>query len=85
MWIIDDRTLTVVGSRPLVSPLPEALRQPRQGIAPLAEVQLIPAQNSDYHPQNRYWLRWEALPIFRDVPHGEKTAATLLEVVDIGA
>ena len=85
VWIIDDRTLTVVGSRPLVSPLPEALRHPRQGIAPQAQVQLIPAQNSDYHPQNRYWLRWEALPIFRDVPHGEKTAATLLEVVDIGA
>ncbi|ASG62410.1 hypothetical protein CEW81_00150 [Kluyvera genomosp. 3] len=55
----------------------------RQNVAPQAEVQLVAAQNSDYSPQNRYWLRWEALPIFRDVPHEAKTGSTQLEVIEV--
>ncbi|VDZ85607.1 Uncharacterised protein [Kluyvera intermedia] len=82
VWIIDDRTLSVIATKPLIPRLPAELWQPRQNVAPQAEVQLIPAQNSDYRPQNRYWLRWEALPIFRDVAHEAKTGATLLEVVE---
>lgn len=84
VWIIEDSSLKVVMTKPLTSRLPTNLWQPRQQIAPQAEVQLIPAQNSDYRPQSRYWLRWEALPIFRDVAHGEPTGATRLEVIDMG-
>ena len=83
IWIIDDRTLTIVATRALHRPIPETQYLPRQHIAPRAEVQLIAALNSDYSPQTRDWLRWEALPIFRDVPHEGKTGATQLEVLTL--
>ena len=85
VWTIDETTLHVVTTHPLPPKVPDALRQPQQHLSPLAEVQLIAAQNSDYQPQSRYWLRWEALPIFRDVPHDTHVGATRLDVVDCGA
>ncbi|MBG6248000.1 MULTISPECIES: BNR repeat-containing protein [Symbiopectobacterium] len=85
VWTIDETTLNVVTTHQLTQKVPDDLRQPRQHLSPLAEVQLIAAQNSDYRPQSRYWLRWEALPIFRDVPHDTHVGATRLEVIDCGA
>lgn len=81
VWIIDERDFRVVDTRPQQPPLPAALYRPRQNIGPQAEVQLIPGQNSDGSPEARYWLRWEALPIFRDLAHEAETTATQLEVI----
>lgn len=83
VWVIDDLQLQVLASKPLESHIPQETWQPRQQIHPDAEVQIVAALNSDYSPQSRYWLRWEALPIFRDVPHDVVTGATLLEVIEL--
>lgn len=81
VWIIDERDFAVVTTRPLLSPLPAEFYRPRQNIFTRAEVQLIPGENSDSNPETRHWLRWEALPIFRDLAHDEGTPATQLEVI----
>lgn len=82
-WRIDENSLLVVDSLPASVTLPDSLLQPRQQLHPAAEVQILAAQNSDYSPQHRYWLRWEALPICRDEPYPATVAAGELELVEI--
>lgn len=83
IWIIDEENLRIVETKPLESLIPEAFWRPHQETHPDAEVQIMAALNSDYSPQSRYWLRWEALPIFRDVPHDTVTKPTELEVLEL--
>jgi len=81
-WLIDEASLTVTATLPARVTLPETLLRPRQQLHPQAEVQLLAAQNSDYSPQHRYWLRWEALPICRDEPYPATVAPGRLELVE---
>jgi len=82
VWIVDEETLQVIAAKAVSHHRCAALQQPRQHIHPDAQVQLIAAQDSHCQQNHRYWLRWEALPIFRDIPHGAEVGATHLEVID---
>lgn len=84
VWVIDEETLQVIARKAVSGTLYNNQRQTRQHIHPDAEVQLIAALDSDGHEQRRYWLRWEALPIFRDVAHSVEVGATRLELIDTG-
>ncbi len=82
-WIIDENTLSVLETRPPRHMLPLELLTLTQNVHPQAEVQIVAGQNSDYSPQDRYWLRWESLPIFRDLPHSVAVGSTTLELLDL--
>lgn len=84
IWVVDEKTLQVVAEKKIPQSFCQTLLKPVQRIHPDAQVQLIAGQNSDCHVQQRYWLRWEALPIFRDIPHETNPGATRLELIDSG-
>lgn len=81
IWIIDEATLRVIETREYHAPLPDDSLQPRQNIHPDAQVQLIPAINDNNVHLHDYYLRWEALPIFRDQFYGINVPPSLLEII----
>lgn len=83
IWLIDEATLTVIQTLPAHTLLDQDLLLPRQHLHPDAEVQLVAGQSKDCHPQSRYWLRWESLPIFRDEPHAASVVAANLELIEV--
>ncbi|WP_312686998.1 BNR repeat-containing protein [Kosakonia sp.] len=65
-WYLDEETLAVTQTEyGAITPLPAHFYQVVDDIAPQAQVQIIPEL---YQPQPAHFLRWEALPIQRDVP-----------------
>ncbi|TKI06061.1 BNR repeat-containing protein [Martelella alba] len=82
IWVIDDVTLRVLETLPARHVLSAQLLTPHQQLHPDAQVQIIAAQNSDGRPEDRYWLRWESLPICRDIPHSATVGAGQLELIE---
>lgn len=81
-WLLDQETLNVskTYSRS-VSPLPERFYLPYEALAPEAKVQVIPEL---YKLPPKYFLRWEALPIQRDIPSAKKIRPGMLTLVCSG-
>ncbi len=84
VWVLNESTLEVIETQDCQPILPSEYLQPRQNIHPDAEVQLIPAINNDHRHGHDYYLRWESLPIFRDVFYGVSVPPSQLEVISIG-
>ena len=78
-WLLDQETLDVIKtfSGP-VSPLPEHFYRPCEGLDAEAKVQIIPEL---YQSSPSYFLRWEALPIRRDISSGKNIRPSMLTLI----
>ena len=85
VWLISEATMAVLETRPPRPLLPEALRNPRQGIHPDALVHAMTAGGDAAPDGQTHILRWETLPINRDRPLRVDVIPTQLEVVEIPA
>lgn len=82
-WYLDEETLDVIRvDEGPVTPLPDAFYQPDEDAAPGAEVNIV---SELYQPEPRHFLRWQALPIQRDVPSGKATGPGKLTLISINA
>ncbi len=82
-WEVDEDTLTVTRTRsdPAL-PLPPDYYQCLQRLHPQAAVQIIPEL---YQSAPRHFLRWEALPIQRDIASGFHLPPSQLSVISLTA
>lgn len=82
-WRLDEESLTLDAMRLCpVTPLPAALYQCQSGVHPQAEVQIIAEL---YQQQPRHFLRWEALPIQRDLASGQNVIPGQLCVISVAS
>ncbi|MDR3439142.1 BNR repeat-containing protein [Telmatospirillum sp.] len=81
-WIVDENTLDVREQLPFTRSLPDAVYQPNQAIHADAVVQILPGiRGEDGKVDENLFLRWESLPIARDVSLGAEVKPTTLEVI----
>lgn len=80
-WHLQEENLAVTETRLLaVNPLPETFYQCRQTFSRQGEVQVVPEL---YRPYPRHFLRWEALPIHRDLASGQQVLPGQLSVISL--
>lgn len=80
-WYLDADTLALIETRHEdVTPLPTEYYCPQQHIHPTAQVQIVPEL---YITPPTHFLRWEALPIQRDISSGQDVRPSLLELVSL--
>ncbi|EKY3917430.1 BNR repeat-containing protein [Enterobacter hormaechei] len=80
-WWIDDKDLTLINTcYGEVKPLPEKYYIAEQCIDPSAEVQILPEL---YQTQPTHFLRWEALPIQRDIATEQHVVPSTLCLMSI--
>ncbi|POP42985.1 hypothetical protein CHU32_17305 [Superficieibacter electus] len=81
-WLLNQETLKVIRTDACsVSPLPEDFYIPCEELDPEAKVQIIPEL---YTSSPKYFLRWEALPIQRDISSGKTIRPSMLTLVCSG-
>lgn len=83
VWVIDEDSLEVIEQKKYIPQLSEANYKSNQPIHANTVVHVIPSINESLKPINKYYLRWETLEIFRDVPHDEHVEPTTLELIEI--
>lgn len=82
-WLLKQDTLEVINTTLCsTSALPEKFHIPCEDLDPTARVQIIPAL---YQSTPRHFLRWEALPIQRDISSGKKIKPSMLTLISNGS
>lgn len=82
-WLLDEQSLQVVATLdPAPPPLPAHYFVPRQQLHASAQVNILPQL---YQPVARHFLRWESLPIQRDIAPDLKLAAGQLSLISLPA